>query len=323
MLLILVASPPQVWDMLLFYMNTLSERTSSRYEALRFLFRLAFMTVGPGYPVRDLTAAQRDILLDLADMGLVFMPDNAIKALRAAAGGGAVNMEAELYFYPTRLATYLSMASHPYPSSLQRVKGSPTAVAVAAATLSDPDAAATNERFLMVETTLKVYGFTSSPYQIALLSFFVELKHRLPNMVVGFITRRSIRRALLNGIPVERVVGWLEQHAHARMVHNALGTPDSTGRLIGGTDFVIPTNVTDQMKLWSEERNRLTGEDAVLVTEFKDEAEFKRWYTFALERKFILYVDHEKWLLVVTPDGLAAMKEHQRKTVQQASQVHI
>lgn len=37
--------------------------------------------------------------------------------------------------------------------------------------------------YLILETTFKLYAFTSSPFQLALLNLFTRLDYRLPNMV--------------------------------------------------------------------------------------------------------------------------------------------
>lgn len=44
-----------------------------------------------------------------------------------------------------------------------------------------------------------------NPLQIAVLNLFVNLKSRFPNLVVGAITRESVKKALLNGITADQV----------------------------------------------------------------------------------------------------------------------
>ena len=62
-----------------------------------------------------------------------------------------------------------------------------------------------NIGYIIVETNYKVYAYTSSELQIALLSLFVHLQYRLPNLAVGLVTRESVRSALINGITAEQV----------------------------------------------------------------------------------------------------------------------
>lgn len=44
-----------------------------------------------------------------------------------------------------------------------------------------------------------------NPLQTAVLNLFVSLKYRFPNLVVGSITRESVKKALGNGISAEQV----------------------------------------------------------------------------------------------------------------------
>jgi transcription initiation factor TFIIH subunit 4 len=44
-----------------------------------------------------------------------------------------------------------------------------------------------------------------SPLQISILSLFMELKARFGNMVMGMMTRDSVRDAFLNGITADQV----------------------------------------------------------------------------------------------------------------------
>ncbi len=44
-----------------------------------------------------------------------------------------------------------------------------------------------------------------NPLQIAILNLFVALKSRFPNLVVGALTRESVKRALDNGITADQV----------------------------------------------------------------------------------------------------------------------
>jgi transcription initiation factor TFIIH subunit 4 len=49
-----------------------------------------------------------------------------------------------------------------------------------------------------------------NPLQTAVLNLFVSLKYRFPNLVVGSITRESVKKALDNGISAEQVrLSWL------------------------------------------------------------------------------------------------------------------
>jgi transcription initiation factor TFIIH subunit 4 len=59
----------------------------------------------------------------------------------------------------------------------------------------DPD----QQGFLIVETNFRVFAIEPTDLQVALLSKFVEVQYRFPNMAVGTLTRTSVRGALMNG----------------------------------------------------------------------------------------------------------------------------
>ena len=46
---------------------------------------------------------------------------------------------------------------------------------------------------------------SDNPLQTAVLNLFINLKSRFPNLVVGSITRDSVKRALMNGITADQV----------------------------------------------------------------------------------------------------------------------
>jgi transcription initiation factor TFIIH subunit 4 len=46
---------------------------------------------------------------------------------------------------------------------------------------------------------------SDNPLQTAVLNLFVSLKYRFPNLVVGMITRDSVKKALMNGITADQV----------------------------------------------------------------------------------------------------------------------
>lgn len=50
--------------------------------------------------------------------------------------------------------------------------------------------------FLIIETNFRVFAYTNSDLQIAILSTFSELNCRFENVSIGLITRESVRRAL-------------------------------------------------------------------------------------------------------------------------------
>jgi transcription initiation factor TFIIH subunit 4 len=171
-----------------------------------------------------------------------------------------------------------------------------------------------SEGFIIVETSFKVVAFTRSPLRLALLSIFVDLSFLLPNAAVGRITRASVRRALVNKLEVSDIVAWFARHAHRQVLRRAVGVPDETGRLTGGNGVIVPDNVVKQMGLWADERSRLSGRNAALITEFKDAEEFADWAAFCKRADVLLLQDTATRSLVVSLEGLQVVRdEHARR----------
>lgn len=82
-----------------------------------------------------------------------------------------------------------------------------------------------------------------------------QFVRRFPNVVVGVLTRDSVRQALRGGITAEQIIGYLKLHAHSQLLKGDVKTP-------------LPPTVIDQIKLWELERNRLTYSDGVLYSQF-------------------------------------------------------
>jgi hypothetical protein len=63
-----------------------------------------------------------------------------------------------------------------------------------------------DDGWIIVENNFRVYAYTSRVSAMRILSIFVRLEYRLPNLVVGTITRQSARRALVDWVKWNVVV---------------------------------------------------------------------------------------------------------------------
>lgn len=70
------------------------------------------------------------------------------------------------------------------------------------------------------DSPFQVYAYTDSNLQVALLGLFTELLYRFPNLVVGVMTRDSVRQAFRGGITADQIISYLEQHAHPNVSGN-------------------------------------------------------------------------------------------------------
>jgi len=174
-------------------------------------------------------------------------------------------------FYPTRLALNLAVGQ-----------------------LSSGD----DSGFIIVETNYRLYAYTDSELKISLLSLFAKLIYRLPNLVVGIITRASIRYALMRGITAEQIIKFMHQNAHPQMLNRIPR---------------IPETITDQIRLWELERNRITYQKGWLIDHFPSEAAFKEVVKFTKEKRTYIWSNDSKQLLFVTEESLPDIRDFSRK----------
>lgn len=156
--------------------------------------------------------------------------------------------------------------------------------------------------FIVVETNYRVYAYTDSPLQVALLALFCELLYRFPNMLVANLTRDSVRAALARGITAEQILNYLRSHSHPETLKKSP---------------VIPPTITDQVRLWELERARLTFTDGVLYNQFLSQADFEMLRDYAKEMEVLVWELPEKRVMVVTKDGHDDVKrfwKRQRQT---------
>lgn len=146
---------------------------------------------------------------------------------------------------------------------------------------------------IIVETNFRVYAYTSSSLQLAILSSFTSMTYRFHDMSVGILTRDSVRKALQVGITAEQIISFLKTNSHPESASSALP---------------IPVTVSDQIRLWEDERKRLLYQDATLYSSFESEREYQDVLSFAEREKILLLADASRKNIVVTAEGHEKVK---------------
>ncbi|KAJ2016806.1 RNA polymerase II transcription factor B 52 kDa subunit [Coemansia sp. S16] len=278
-------SSSQVWTVLLQYLRLAEQQDMDVVEVLNFMFQLVSLQLGRPYSTEALTRNQRKMLAELCSFGLLYQ--DSVGAPQ---------------FYPTHLITSLSSgsASHSGPS------GTDSSVVVGAGGGTGRSAIPTGSKatgelakpsdqgFIILETNCRMYAYTNSALQIAILNLFVHLVNRFPNFITGALTRDSVRRALSRGITADQIITFLTTHAHPQMQ---------------GRTPVLPITVTDQIRLWEQERNRLRPTPAYFYKDFGQKQEYERMFKYAQDIGVILWASNEKRQLVVTRQGHAKIAE--------------
>ena len=281
----------QVWTILILYLQNAEEvhlpllhvesllicpiqLNMDTVDVLSFLFMLGSLELGLPYSRTNLTPTQSQMLLDLGDFGMVYQPSSSSPI-----------------FYPTRLATTLTSDTSGLRSSFSSGRSSSTSSTNTAG-------------FIVIETNYRIYAYTSSNLQIAILQLFARLQVRYPNMVAGKITRESIRKAVGMGITSDQIISYLTTHAHPQMRKN--------------TNTVVPPTVVDQIRLWQLEGDRMKTTVGFLFKDFNSEEEYKAVSKYATEIGVLVWRgDLQRRFFVTRHEQVAAFirsrtrKEHE------------
>ncbi|KAK0526226.1 RNA polymerase II transcription factor B 52 kDa subunit [Tilletia horrida] len=279
----------QLWQLLLAYLSLTEKRNMDLVDVLAFLFMLGSLQLGRDYSTHELTETQLQMLDDFRDYGLVYQRKSSSRR-----------------FYPTRLATTLT-------SDAPALHATSRAISAAASSTNAPasgdlfDAAEQREAeaeprgFIILETNYRLYAYTSNPLRIAVLSLFASLRARYPNLVVGNLTRDSIKTALANGIGADQIIAYLQHHAHEQMYKN---------------NPLLPVTVTDQIRLWEREKNRVTFEQGSLWTDFTSEADYEMVRDYARSIQQLVWEDAENLRLFVAFEGHQPVRDFVSRRIQ-------
>ncbi|EFP94080.2 uncharacterized protein PGTG_19983 [Puccinia graminis f. sp. tritici CRL 75-36-700-3] len=248
----------QLWDILLQYLKMTEANGLDVVDVLACLFMLGSLELGQEYSFSNWTPTQTQVLQDLVDYGLVLV-------------------SAPDRFYPTRLATTLTSTAPPLVSA---------------------ERAQEEHGFLVLETNYRIYAYTSNPLQIAVLNLFLSLRYRFPNLVVGAVTRESIKSALSNGITADQVIMYLHTHAHPQMRK---------------LEPLLPPTVVDQIRLWELEKNRIRAQEGYLYEDFKSAAEYDSVIQYSRKLGIVLWEHAGLRKLFVGYDGHLTLREFFRR----------
>ncbi|KAL5011470.1 hypothetical protein ScPMuIL_010021 [Solemya velum] len=175
----------------------------------------------------------------------------------------------------------------------------PTSLAINLASgLSTLTADTRRAGYIVVETNYRVYAYTDSPLQVALIALFCQMLYRFPNMSVGNLSRDSVRDALIRGITAEQIVNFLRVHSHPEMLKK---------------EPVLPPTVTDQIRLWELERDRFKFTDGVLYNQFISQTDFELLRDYAKDMAVLVWENPVKRMMVVTRGGHDDVKRFRKR----------
>lgn len=287
----------QIWTLLLQYLNMSEQLHMDPVDVLNFIFMLGSLELGRDYSLSALSKTQEQMLVDLRDYGIVYQRKASSRR-----------------FYPTRLATTLtsdaaSIRSASMSMEAAMANGIPNSLSPPSGLNGNGSAGATslslnstNTGFIILETNFRLYAYTDSPLQIAVLNLFVSLKSRFANMVSGNITRDSVRSALANGIKADQIIAYLRVHAHSQMQK---------------ADPILPPTVVDQIKLWQIEMDRIKAVEGYLFTNFRNFNEYNMVVNYANQLGVVVWQSPTMKKFFVTKEGNSQVVEYVNRKMQQ------
>lgn len=282
----------QIWALLFLYVDNAEVFEMDKVDVLSFFFLISSLELGLAYTTSGLDETQLRCLTDLASLGIVYQPN--------LDDGNPVD-----YFYPTRLAATLTSDSAAALSATNSAIGSSLSTTTTTTTTTSSSSGSTSggRGFIIVETNYRVYAYTSSSLQIALLSLFVNLRSRHPNLVTGKMSKSSVQRAVRAGITAEQIISYLTAHAHPQMrrhaqaEHAAQQARDQSRA--SSSLSVLPATILDQIHLWQLERDRMTTTLGFLLKDFPNHADYDAPCRYADEVGVLVWKNDKKRMFFV------------------------
>lgn len=160
------------------------------------------------------------------------------------------------------------------------------------------DSSSRKQGFVVVETNFRMYAYSTSKLHCEILRLFSRIEYQLPNLLVGSITKESLYNAFENGITADQIISFLQQNAHPRVAEKIP---------------TVPENVTDQIRLWETDRNRVEMIPSHLYEDFPSREVFEAACDFAREYSGLLWEDSKKMRLIVRGDLHQHMRDFLRR----------
>ncbi|VDK67193.1 unnamed protein product [Onchocerca ochengi] len=205
----------------------------------------------------------KDFLMHLRELGLVF-----------------IRKRKDGFFFLTPLLNHLTSTSYASKTNIENRNQS---------------------GFVIVETNYRVYAYTDSSLQLAILSTFTEMLYRFNDMSVGILSREAVRRAFQVGITASQIIAFLRTNAHPTTLAVAIE--------YGGVIQSLPITVADQIRLWEDERRRLEFCSAAVYSSFESENEYLALKEYVNSQAILLWCDDVQRLIVITEEGHESVKE--------------
>ncbi len=118
----------------------------------------------------------------------------------------------------------------------------------------------------------------------------------------GVLTKTSVARAIQAGITAEQMISYLAAHAHPQMRRHAQTEQARLQAQQADTSensSVLPRTITDQIRLWQFERDRMTTTAGYLLKDFPNHSEYEAPCRYADEIGVLVWKNDRKRMFFV------------------------
>lgn len=247
----------QVWA----FVSQVIRSWTNQEDALTLLFMLSYCEFGKCYAFEALSKSQKQLVYELYTFGIIYTRDITVSTR----------------FYPTRIAINMIFQRDKNASSLGNASKLLSSIRK-------------SDLKIIVQTNNQVIAYVSNDLHIAMLKMFIDIQIRMPNMILGRLTRARVKEAYDMDIDSKQIMDFLIVHAHP---------------IVANKDPVIPSNISDQLLIWEMEKERVRLDDAIVIDfgamGYITSEIFNKVYSYGRRLDAILWIDPTKLMMAVKP----------------------
>lgn len=143
-----------------------------------------------------------------------------------------------------------------------------------------------DEKFIIIETNYRFYGYTTQKHQIAILKLFCSDIEFLSDFIVGKINEASVKNALNKGISAYQITNFLNSHSKN-----------------------ICFTIKEQIQIWEAKNQRFQYEKSVMLNQFNSFDQFNNIIKLCKDENALLYFDNEKEIIILKSEYYKLLKD--------------
>lgn len=131
------------------------------------------------------------------------------------------------------------------------------------------------QKYLVLETNFKIYAYTTSSFEISILSLFCKTVYSFPNMIKAYLSEESVISAFRMGITPSQIIKYLTDYS-----------------------ISVPPNMRNQIIIWGNKLNRIKNSNGYMYHDFLHLSDYKKVLGFIEDLDGLIFKDDEKRILI-------------------------